>query len=207
MNLKKLVGCCYLAALVIWLAQGVGVLVQTAWYAHEGLAATRTLTLDELKTVSIKPYEDEEHTEGVWYISTDTDPQLTWNQRAWVRRVVLDITHTKPGCGVELYYRMPGQTDFSPRQAVYATRDAEGRLVFDLGGKLVEELRIDPDSVGGVLTRFDGLTIDPPQGWYTAFVPGAGGWMLLLGLPLLAAALIAETGSLLGLPRQKRVRY
>lgn len=207
MNLKKLMGCCYLAALIIWLAQGVGVLVQTAWYAHEGLAATRSLGLDELELVSFRPYEDVEYTDGGWYISTDTDPQFHWQQRAWVRRVVLDITHIKPGCGVELYYRLPGQADFSARQTVYATRDAEGRLVFDLGGKLVEALRIDPDSVGGVLTRFHSLTINPPQGWYTAFVPSAGEWMLLLGLPLLAAALIAETGSLLGLPRQRRVRY
>lgn len=207
MNLKRLVAGCYLAALFIWLAQGAGVLVQTAWYAHKGMAAEHTLTLNDLDMVSIRPYENEDDPEGVWYVSTDTDPQLYWEQEMWVWEVVLDVQHNRPGCGVELYYKLPGQTDYSPRQTVYAQRDAGGRFVFDLGGKLIGGIRIDPDSVGGVLTRFESLVIDPPQRWYAPFVPDAGQWLLLLFLPLLFSALIAETGSLLGLPREKRVRY
>lgn len=207
MNLKKLLAACYLAALFIWLAHGAGVLVQTAWYAREGLASQRGIPFEELDPVAIKPYENEQDPSGSWYVSTDSDPRLYWEHTAWVRRVVLELEHQKPGCGVELYYKLPGQSDYSPRQVAYARRDAAGRLVFDLGGQLVTGLRIDPDSVGGVLTRFDGLTLNPPQSWASVFVPGAGQWLLLLFLPLAAAALAAETGSLLGLPRQKRIRY
>ena len=207
MNLKKLVAACYLAALLLWLAQGVGVLVQTAWYAHEGIAGERVLSMDDLEMISIKRYENAQDPDGAWYVSTDSDPQFFWEGNAWVRQVVLDVEHLRPGNGVELYYRLPGQALYSARQTVYAERDAQGRFVFDLGGRLVSGLRIDPDSIGGIPARFNALVIDPPQGWYTAFVPDAGQWLLLLFLPLLLSALVAEVGSLLGLPRQKRVRY
>lgn len=207
MNLKKLLAACYLASLLVWLAHGAGVLVQTAWYAREGLAGQRQLAFEELDPVAVKPYENEQDPNGIWYVSTDSDPRLYWEHSAWVRRVVLRIEHQKPGCGVELYYKLPGQSDYSTRQVAYAERDADGNFVFDLGGLLVSGLRIDPDSVGGVLTRFDGLTLNPPQSWFSVFVPGAGQWLLLLGLPLAAAALVAEVGSLLGLPRQKRIKY
>lgn len=207
MNLKKLIAGCYLAALFLWLAQGVGVLVQTAWYTGQGMAGERTITMDDLGMISIKRYENEQDPDGVWYVSTDSDPQFFWEGDVWVRKIVLDIEHARPGNGVELYYRLAGQAVYSARQTVYAERDAEDRFVFDLGGKLVSGLRIDPDSLGGIPTRFNALVIDPPQGWYTAFVPNAGQWLLLLFLPLLFSALAAEVGSLLGLPRQKRVRY
>lgn len=207
MNLKKLLAAFYLASLFIWLAHGTGVLVQTAWYAREGLAGQRQLAFEELDPVAVKPYENEQDPDGRWYVSTDSDPHFYWEHNAWVRRVVLSLEHQKPGCGVELYYKLPGQSEYSSRQVAYARRDADGNFVFDLGGQLVSGLRIDPDSVGGVLTRFDGLALNPPQSWFSVFVPSAGQWLLLLSLPLAAAALVAEAGSLLGLPRQKRIRY
>ena len=61
------------------------------------------------------------------------------------------------------------------------------RYEFDLGGKTVSGLRIDPDSVGGVATLFTGVELNPPQFWLLLFVPNGGQRLLLLGLPASAA--------------------
>ena len=39
----------------------------------------------------------------------------------------------------------------------------ENQYTFDLGGLTVTGLRIDPDSVGGVPTRLDGVVLNPVQ--------------------------------------------
>ena len=49
-------------------------------------------------------------------------------------------------------------------------------------------LRIDPDSVGGVPTRLDGVVLNPVQPWYLRFVPNGGQWLLLLFAPAVGAA-------------------
>ena len=69
-----------------------------------------------------------------------------------------------PGQAVVLYWKAPGQADFSAAQMVYAQKTADGVYRFDLGGCVVSEIRLDPDSVGGVTTRFDGVTLNPAEG-------------------------------------------
>ena len=101
---------------------------------------------------------------------------------------MLDAAHRLPPGGVALYYLKPGQTDYTEAQKVYARVTAPGVYTFDLGGQWVTGLRIDPDSVGGVPTRLDGVVLNPVQPWYLRFVPNGGQWLLLLFAPAVGAA-------------------
>ena len=97
-----------------------------------------------------------------------------------------------------LYWKTPGQTDFSPRQSVYGVQTAPGVDSFDLGGVKVSAVRIAPDSQGGVVTRLDGVVFDPDLSPLAAFLPGAGEGMLLLFAPPLALATLCQLRRALG---------
>ncbi|WP_418665846.1 hypothetical protein [Allofournierella sp.] len=192
----------YAAALAVWLLLGCAYLARGAWYEAKGLRPHTQLAWQELESSSVRLWESEEA--GVWYVSTDTDPQLIWRQEAYLETVVLRVLRTTPGHAPVLYWKAPGQADFSEGRSVYAVETAPGEFTFRLGGRRVSEMRLDPDSVGGVVTRFDGVELNPPEGWYWAFVPGWGGLLLFLALPPLALALAAEARALL--PGKKRTR-
>ena len=134
------------AGLAIWLLLGCASLAKTAWHARQGLAATQSLSLEDFTPVGIEPYDAGE--EGPWYISTDGDAQLLWQGDAYLNTVWLFIEHESPPQAVMLYWKTPGQADFSPRQSVYGTLTAPDVYTFDLGGVRVSEVRIDPDSQG-----------------------------------------------------------
>ena len=166
------------AGLAIWLVLGCVSLAKTGWYAGQGLASTQSLSLEDFTPVGIEPYDAGE--EGPWYISTDGDAQLLWQGDAYLNTVWLFIEHESPPQAVMLYWKTPGQADFSPRQSVYGTLTAPDVYTFDLGGVRVSEVRIDPDSQGGVVTRLDGVVFNPDQWPLAAFVPGRGAALLLL---------------------------
>ena len=85
--------------------------------------------------------------------------------------------HRLPPGGVALYYLLPGQTDYSETQKVYANVTDTGVYTFDLGGRWVTGLRIDPDSVGGVPTLFTGIELNPATPGMTGSCPaGDSGW-------------------------------
>ncbi len=206
LNRKKLVLAAYLAAAVLWLIQGAAALAQGVWYGSRGQAPSLELTESDLEFSSIVPYAIDYEPVPGWLVSTDADSHMYWHQQLWVDTVVLDVEQNKPAGGVELYYMEPGQADFSPRQVLYPERDEAGRYVFHLGGRMISGLRIDPDSVGGVLMSIKSLQINPPMPWYQHFVPGAGEWMLLLLVPLVLSALLAEAADLLGIPGSEESR-
>ena len=87
---------------------------------------------------------------------------------------------------------------------MYAVETAPGEYTFRLGGRRVSEVRLDPDSVGGIVTRFDGVELNPAGAWYRAFAPGWGGLLLFLALPPLAVALAAELRALFARPKRFR---
>lgn len=184
------------AGLAIWLLLGCASLAKTAWYAREGLAATQSLSLEDFTPVGIEPYDAGE--EGPWYISTDGDAQLLWQGDAYLNTVWLFIEHESPPQAVMLYWKTPGQADFSPRQSVYGTLTAPDVYTFDLGGVRVSEVRIDPDSQGGVVTRLDGVVFNPDQWPLAAFVPGRGAALLLLLAPPAALAAACQLRRALG---------
>ena len=155
----------YAAAVIVWL---VYVLVGSAVMLNhkaDGTMVTRTLTADDLEFESFVNYDDDE-----WH----TAP--------------VDAVHYLPSGSVALYYLRPGQTEYSETQKVFARVSGENQYTFDLGGLTVTGLRIDPDSVGGVPTRLDGVVLNPVQPWYLRFVPNGGQWLLLLFAPAVGAA-------------------
>lgn len=182
----------YGAALAAWLLLGCVGLARSAYYESRGLRSCEALAWNELMPVSLKEYETDKP--GLWYVSTDSDPQLHWTGDAYLQTVVLRVQPQKPPLGVVLYWKSPGQQDFSERQSVYAVQTAPGEYTFELGalGRRVQEIRIDPDSVGAVIARFDGVQLNPPRPWYAAFAPGWQGVLLLLAAPPLALAALAE---------------
>lgn len=184
----------YAAALAVWLLLGCGALARGAFYGAKGLRFQGEVGWEQLSSQSVKLYETGEA--GVWYVSTDTDPQLLWRQEAYLDTVVLRIQRQRPGHAPVLYWKAPGQADFSEGKSAYAVETAPGEYTFRLGGRHVSEVRLDPDSVGGVVTRFDGLEINPARPWYEAFAPHWGGLLLFLALPPLGLAVLAEVRAL-----------
>ena len=189
----------YLAVLALWLILSGVSLGKSAWYAHKGMKAQTELAWQDLTGVGVQELEGQG--EGVWYVSTDTDPQLHWTapnpEGIYLETVELRVEQLTPGQAVVLYWKEPGQADFSAAQMVYAQKVADGVYRFDLGGCVVSEIRLDPDSVGGVTTRFNGVTLNPSEGWYTAFVPTATGLVLGLLAPPVAVAVLWELWAIL----------
>lgn len=142
----------YAAVLTLWLILGGVSLGKSAWYAHKGMKAQTELAWQDLTGVGVQELEGQG--EGVWYVSTDTDPQLYWTapnpEGGYLETVELRMEQLTPGQAVVLYWKAPGQADFSAAQMVYAQKTADGVYRFDLGGCVVSEIRLDPDSVGGV---------------------------------------------------------
>lgn len=197
---KKMLVIAYAIGVAVWILFGVGQLIRSGYYQAKGLAEQQTLTWQQLTPVSIKQLDNDSG--EIWYVSTDSDPQLHWTGDVYLNQVELDITHTTPGLSVVLYWKEPGQTDFSEKQSVYAVQTGEGSYRFDLGGKHVSEIRIDPDSVGGVTTRFDGVVLNPQTPWYHAFAPTGTGILLFLVLPLVGAAVVLEGNEI-----RKEIRF
>ena len=202
---KALFGLCYAFAALAWLAYCLLGSAVMLYHKSAGELPTKTLTAGELQFESFVNYNDLEwqtapDDDPNWYLSTDNDPQILWTSGdapVYIETVRLNAAHRLPAGSVVLYYLRPGQTDYSEAQKIVGAVSGEGQYTFDLGGKMVVGLRIDPDSVGGVPTNFTGITLNPTTLWFMRFVPGGGGWLLLLGLPALAAAVLAQLAAAL----------
>ena len=177
----------WLAAILLWLLVWLGGGVQTLFYLCRGQAGTQQLAPDDWALSSLVETENPVTGEAGWLVSTDTDPKLHWTapnpEGIYLETVELRVEQLTPGQAVVLYWKEPGQADFSAAQMVYAQKVADGVYRFDLGRCVVSEIRLDPDSVGGVTTRFNGVTLNPAEGWYTAFVPTATDLVLGLLVP------------------------
>lgn len=186
----RLLAAAYLAGIAVFLLIGFGRLAKGAYYESKGLRIHETLGLADLESISIKPFETEEP--GEWYVSTDSDPQFHLKKEMYLETAELDLVQKQEGFAAVLYWKEPGQADFSEAQSVYAKETEPGHFVFDLKGKRVSEIRLDPDSAGGVVTRMDGFALNPESGFLHAFRMGAKQLLMLLVLPLFAAAFWLE---------------
>lgn len=194
-NTKKLFALCYLAAAALWLLYGTFGTGRMLLKQKSGQMQNVLLSADELQMESFIHYSVKEwlvppDDDPNWYLSTDSDPQLLWEGEAFVENVVLYARHYLPPGSVTLYYRTPGQTDYSEMQKIYASLDGEGVYRFDLDGKEVVGLRIDPDSLGGIPTLFGGVELNAPEPFWKHYLPDGGQVLALLALPALAAALV-----------------
>ena len=192
---RRLLALLYALAAAGWLAMAVFGMVRAVWARSRGDYPRMTLTAGELTLNSFVNYADLEwdtppYDDPDLYLSTDNDPQLIWQGGGYIESVVLYADHYTPPGAVALYYLLPGQTDFSEAQKVYGAVTAKGEYTFTLGGKTVAGLRIDPDSRGGIATKFTGIQLNPAHSvlWYIG--PRGGQWLLLLSMPALTAAVI-----------------
>lgn len=193
----------YLLAVVLWLVRGLVGSAVMLNYKWQGKMPQQTVAPEELVTESFAPYSSNQwwtppDDDPAWYLSTDNDPHIYWQGQGYLETVRLYAGHQLPPGGVALYYLLPGQTDYTEAQKVYATVSGPGEYTFVLGGKWVTGLRIDPDSVGGVPTLFHGIELNPATPWYDRFLPSGGAWLLLLFGPALVAAAVSLVGSLFG---------
>lgn len=193
---RQLLCVCYLLAVALWAAScfvGSALMLN---YKLRGEMPTAALTPAELTTESFAPYSSNEwwtppDDDPNWYLSTDSDPHIYWQGAGYIEQVELMAAHKLPPGAVALYYLKPGQTEYSEAQKVFARTAAPGVYRFDLGGKYVTGLRIDPDSVGGVPTLFGGIALNPAVPWYLRFIPQGGQWLALALCPALVAAVLA----------------
>lgn len=193
---RQLLLLAYLLALVLWLVQGLVGSAIMLNYKLKGEMPRQTVAPADLVTESFAPYSSNQwwtppDDDPDWYLSTDSDPHIYWQGQGYIETVRLYAGHRLPPGGVALYYLLPGQTDYSETQKVYANVTDTGVYTFDLGGRWVTGLRIDPDSVGGVPTLFTGIELNPAPPWYDRFLPSGGQWLVLLFVPALAAAAAA----------------
>lgn len=193
---RQLLLLAYLLALVLWLVQGLVGSAIMLNHKLKGEMSRQTVAPADLVTESFAPYSSNQwwtppDDDPDWYLSTDSDPHIYWQGQGYIETVRLYAGHRLPPGGVALYYLLPGQTDYSETQKVYANVTDTGVYTFDLGGRWVTGLRIDPDSVGGVPTLFTGIELNPATPWYDRFLPSGGQWLVLLFVPALAAAAAA----------------
>ena len=193
---RQLLTLAYLLAVVFWVVRclvGSAVMLN---YKMQGKMPQAHVDPADLVTESFAPYSSNEwwtapDDDPAWYLSTDNDPRIYWQGQGYIETVVLHAGHRLAPGSVALYYLKPGQTDYTETQKVFATVTAPGVYTFDLGGRWVTGLRIDPDSVGGVPTLFTGIDLNPARPWYLHFVPTAGQWLGLAFLPAVAAAFVS----------------
>lgn len=178
------VALCYGLAAALWALYclvGSGIMLN---YKLSGRMPQQTLAFDDLRAESLVPYPAQEG----WLVSSDADPHLTWEGEGYLETVALQADYGLPPGGVALYWLVPGQDGYTEKQKVFARCTPQGDYVFELGGRYVSALRIDPDSLGGVPVRVRAVVLNPDRPWYRRFVPGGGAWLLLLFAPVLAAA-------------------
>lgn len=178
----------WLAAILIWLLVWCAGGAQTLFYLCRGLAGTQELAPGDWTLSSLVETENPVTGEDGWLVSTDTDPRMEWTGERFVSTVTLTMSSLRPTGAVVLYYKTPGQTDYSVEQMVYAQKTGPDTYEFSLGGKYVTALRIDPASNGAVFLKPGTAVLDRPGGWLRCLVPHGLQWMVLLAAgPVLAA--------------------
>lgn len=188
----------YGLAMAIWILYAGTLQVKSLWYTSQGKGGESVILPSQMELVALveqKPFS--ELPKGDWLVSSDSDPQIRWECNGWyLEQVQLNMETLWPTGAVVLYYRTAQQPDFLPTQMVYAKQTQQGTYVFQLPGVVVEEIRIDPASQGGVILQVEGM--ETKSNGFATFVPSWQQGALLLGLPPVGVALWSL------LPRKKK---
>ncbi len=188
----------YGLAMAIWILYAGTLQLKSLWYTSQGKGGESVILPSQMELVALveqKPFSG--LPKGDWLVSSDSDPQIRWKCNGWyLEQVQLNMETLWPTGAVVLYYRTAQQPDFLPTQMVYAKQTQQGTYVFQLPGVMVEEIRIDPASQGGVILQVEGM--ETKSNGVTTFVPSWQQGALLLGLPPVGVALWSL------LPRKKK---
>lgn len=187
---------CYIMTVLIWL----------------GVAVVR-LAMDSARLPEPMQLEPQDFTtlSGIWIapewdegdrriITLDADPQMIaeFGEAGLVlTRVELRAgwSATPPG-GIHLYYTTEAGQPFSERRKLWAEAGPDGGWVFDVGGRRVTAIRLDPGSAGAVTWQYDAVVLNAEKPAWAYFVPDTRGIFLLLFAPLLASAILWEASAL-----------
>lgn len=179
----------YLIAFAVWILLFLVGTAKSFRNSTQGNGEEIVVPLNEVQFVAlVEQKPDKAIPEGDWLVSSDSDPQIRWNcSGRYIEQIQMKMKSLWPTGAVVLYYRTVGQKVFSPMQMVYAQQQRDGSYLFDIGGKRLEEIRIDPASQGGVILQLEEIrTIS--KGIH-AIVPSWQQLALLLGLPPLILAI------------------
>lgn len=181
----------YALALVVWLAvAGIGLLADNVRRAN-GTVAEQVLGFADFEMENLALVEDHEE----WLVSTNTDPQLVYRPAGALHVGRVEFTaralNVPPG-EMTLYYTTREDESFTDAHRLWARRLPGGSWVFDLGGKRITALRLDPDTAGGVIWEVDGIVLNARKPTLSWFLPDALQAALLLCTPPLAWALVYE---------------
>lgn len=187
---------CYLLVIVLYLAVCGILLLRDVLRTEAGLMPYHSLSVEDfpvqegVKMLDSVPGED-----AVRFISIFYDPYfgIEFPEGIYAGRFVVRAEPLNKGCGeMMLYYTTRPGEDFSDRQKLWAQQDASGAWVFDLGGKKVYGLRWDPDTVSTVVWRLDSIELNVFKPAIAYFWPNAQTIAVLLTVPVLLWAVLAE---------------
>lgn len=187
---------CYALAALVWLgAAGIRLAMDRARRAS-GTMETRRLALDDFD------WDEGIYFSGLpeWDIMTmNGDPQLGLDipDGMVVGRVLFYGRTLNHGSGeMRLYYNTaPGQ-DFSESRVAWARQAGDGVWTFDLWGRRVYGLRLDPGTLGQVYWQIGETVINPGVPAWQFFAPDGLTLFLLLFVPPVAAAAMMELAAL-----------
>lgn len=202
-----LVVVCYALALVVYVGSAGFALVRDTLRANRGTLVQTQLLLGDFAQSGIKPLEEDDGLQI--FVTTDDDAQLIYTpeQPFYAGIVKFIAVPNKPTGAIVLYYTTSAGAGFSERNKMWARQNSSGEWYFNLGGRKVHSLRLDPDSLGGVEWQMEGVTVGGRQAPAEYFAPTPLRMFIMLLVPGLAAALLLELTALLApLLRSKKSR-
>lgn len=186
--------------LVCYLAGCTFILLRDSSRIQNGILQQKTLVLEDFTFESVQILESENGKQR--FVSTDHDPQLIYTidgQTPFAPGIVsFDAQPHLPSGEMVLYYTTKAGQGFSDTRRVWAFQQSDGSWQFDLTGKLVYAIRLDPDSVqAGVVWQVNSITIGMQKPAISYYLPDARLWLVLLGAPWLVWAVVCEGFALL----------
>lgn len=196
---------CYAAALLLYFSAAVFTLAEDTVRIREGEMVPQELHVEDF---TLKGFEARKgRTDDTLYVSTSEDPQLhyTPKQPFYANRFTFHAKPlNQPTSEIVLYFStgLPGQ--YNERDKLWAKQSPDGSWYFDLGGRKISSLRLDPDPQGGVLWQVQRIALNDPKPASDYFFPSPVAWFILLFFPALAAASIREASSIFKMYQLRR---
>lgn len=186
---------CYLVAVLVWFAIGLFSLARNGIMAGQGAWVQREYRwLDDLSATDGIHVPDG-YGELRRFAATDSDPKLLLDfpNGEYVTGLVFRAKALNRGSGaVNLYYSTRPDDEMSESRKLWARQLPDGSWYFDLGGRTVYALRLDPGTVAAAVWQMEGITLNPNVPLAAYFVPDWQEGLVLLLVPLLAWAVLRE---------------
>ncbi len=178
-GVKWLVLLCYLLGFLVWLGHAIFVLF------YEAALSPLILDTEAAQLQEVQPY-------GANGFSVEGgDGQLRFEGLdIYAGRLWLLGEFSEEPVELDLYYKKPGQTEYSVKQRVFARPLEGGGYEYRLPAGHYTGLRLDTGTQPGNKLAVRALVLNPPAPWYAAFALSPRSLAALLVLPALASCAI-----------------